>query len=137
MSSTSEPLETRLLFARVAQAPPVWAPHSLTAVGDTMYFFASSPTINLNGPNYGEQLYKSDGTVAGTVRVSTKLAQNSFYPSGSTAALGGRLYFFNGEQLWISDGTDSGTVKLSNFASGSLTSMVATDNAVYFVKAET
>ena len=83
------------------------APTSLTAVGSTLYFAAEDGTS-------GRELWKTDGTEAGTVRVrdiepgSAGSSPNGFTPIGSM------LYFTaldvaTGRELWRSDGTESGT----------------------------
>jgi ELWxxDGT repeat protein len=82
-------------------------PSFLTAVGNTLYFVAD------NGIN-GRELWKSDGTEAGTVLVKDINAGTSSSPSNLTA-VGNTLYFtandnINGIELWSSDGTAAGTV---------------------------
>ena len=79
-----------------------------------MFFAAADPT-------HGEQLWESNGTAAGTVRLTDGNDVNGgIYPSGLTA-VGGTLYFSaddgvaafggvgNGDQLWKSNGTAAGT----------------------------
>jgi ELWxxDGT repeat protein len=64
----------------------------------------------------GCELWKSDGTVAGTRRVAD-LAPGSASesPYGFTAA-GGKLYFVGASGLWQTDGTAAGTVLLHGFS---------------------
>ena len=67
----------------------------------------------------GNELWKSDGTAAGTVLVKDIVTTSyyygsSSYPSGLTA-VGGTLFFTavtrdTGTELWKSDGTAAGTV---------------------------
>jgi ELWxxDGT repeat protein len=81
---------------------PGLAPYNLTAVGSTLFFTATD--------NYylrGYQLWKSDGTEAGTVMV--KYISYSARPEVLTD-IGGTLYFTTGGGLWKSDGTEAGTV---------------------------
>ena len=75
-------------------------PYYLTAVGNTLYFQAD------NGIN-GEELWKSDGTEAGTVMVKDiNSGGNSSVPSEFTV-IGNTLYFAatefgtNGSELWM------------------------------------
>ena len=73
----------------------------LTAVGTTVYF-----VDYLAGDR---QLWKSDGTDAGTVPVRT-----GFFDLAELSAVGDRLLFrasdsTHGEELWTSDGTTAGT----------------------------
>ena len=101
---------------------PVIEPYDLTALGDTLYFFQRDGGRRPN-------LYKTDGTAAGTERV------HDFFPEGSPddpqtpsyiadpsglTAFNGALYFsaydYNlaGLELWTSDGTDAGTFMLKD-----------------------
>ncbi|HEX6101116.1 MAG TPA: ELWxxDGT repeat protein [Thermoanaerobaculia bacterium] len=71
------------------------APRYFVILGDTFYFLA------------GTGLWKTDGTDAGTVRVTTVTARN-------LAVAGNRIFFegFTAEsnwELWVSDGTEAGT----------------------------
>jgi ELWxxDGT repeat protein len=68
----------------------------------------------------GEELWKSNGSPAGTVRVKDILpGRGSSFPQGF-ASMGGNLYFVaddgvHGFQLWKSNGTDEGTVMVKDF----------------------
>ena len=82
-------------------------PALLTNANGTLYFAAQD--------NHGHlELWKSDGTVAGTVQVPSEI------PSSSPSYLenvNGTLYFYTSDgtaptQLWQSDGTATGTVAL-------------------------
>ena len=84
-------------------------PRDLTNVGDTLFFSAD------DGTN-GSELWKSDGTAAGTTLVEdiNPGSSGSSYPRYLTN-VGGTLYFqaddgTNGSELWKSDGTAAGTV---------------------------
>ena len=93
---------------------------SLTAVGNTLYFTAN------DGVN-GYELWKSDGTAAGTVLVKDILPGASWsYPRHLTA-VGSTLYFtaedgLNGRELWKSDGTAAGTVLVADIRPSSYSS---------------
>lgn len=84
-------------------------PNGLTVMGGILYFFAD------DGVN-GNQLWRSDGTDAGTSLVKSIFKQNYFY--NVPGAFNNKLYFMandgNGDELWSSDGTDTGTVMLKN-----------------------
>lgn len=81
-------------------------PRNLTAVGSTLFFFATTPTGV-------EQLWKTDGTEAGTVLV--KDFEGGGCSSVPTTVAFGRTLLFeandgaNGCELWRSDGTAAGT----------------------------
>jgi ELWxxDGT repeat protein len=87
-------------------------PSSLTGVGGTLFFTADDGT-------HGRELWKSDGTVAGTVLVKAiDPNDDDRYSRGGPYALtgvGGTLFFTandgtHGRELWTSDGTAAGTV---------------------------
>jgi ELWxxDGT repeat protein len=89
-------------------------PRSLTNVNGTLFF-----------SNYdvaGYELWKSDGTAAGTLRVHDIYeGQAGSYPQELTA-VGSTLYFraFNtsGSELWKSNGTAAGTVRVKDIVPG-------------------
>jgi ELWxxDGT repeat protein len=82
-----------------------------TMVGDEFYF---TPTFS-GSPNYGD-LFKSDGTPAGTVLVKDFNTVFGEYPSYFMEFNGQLLFIFddgvNGSALWTTDGTSAGTVIL-------------------------
>ena len=92
-------------------------PAYLTNVNDTLYFQASDST-------HGRELWKSDGTTAGTVMVKDiNPGPNGSGPDHFTN-LNGILYFTandgtHGGELWRSDGTTAGTVMVKDIRSGS------------------
>ncbi len=85
-------------------------PTQLTLVGNTLYFVANNET----------ELWRSDGTTAGTTRVQTIAPGASVQ---NLVAIGNILYFVatdatNGRELWRSDGTAAGTARISNINPG-------------------
>jgi ELWxxDGT repeat protein len=89
-------------------------PKSLTAVGENLFFVYDSY-------EYGYELWKSDGTEAGTVLVKdiTSNKTNSSAPYYAPVEVGGNLYFpaddgIHGDELWKSDGTEAGTVMVKD-----------------------
>ncbi|WNF14428.1 ELWxxDGT repeat protein [Microcystis aeruginosa] len=110
-------------------------PDYLTAVGNTLYFTAD------DGVN-GRELWKSDGTAAGTVLVQDiNSGSIGSYPRYLTA-VGETLYFsafdsVNWRELWKSDGTALGTVLVKDIRLGSISSfpysLTAVGNTLYFV----
>jgi ELWxxDGT repeat protein len=87
-----------------------------TALGDRLYFRAWDPT-------HGFELWRTDGTTAGTVLVRDLTpGPASGDPQGLVAA-GGRLWFSaldpdHGRELWTSDGTRPGTRLVQDLAPG-------------------
>ena len=80
--------------------------YNFTAVGSTLFFYADDSS--------GKELWKSDGTSAGTTRL-VDIGTGSFtsFPSDLTA-VGNTLFFgaddgSSGYELWKSDGTSAGT----------------------------
>jgi ELWxxDGT repeat protein len=87
-------------------------------VGETLYFRASDGVS-------GDELWKSDGTDAGTVRVKDIRSGSLSSNIDSLTNVGGTLYFqandgVNGDALWKSDGTDAGTVLVKDFTGDSV-----------------
>ena len=91
-------------------------PEWLTDVGGTLYFSAD------NGSN-GRELWRSDGTAAGTVMVRDIFpGVDDSWPSLLTN-IDGVLYFaaddgVHGRELWKTDGTAAGTVMVSDVLPG-------------------
>ncbi|HEY3229384.1 MAG TPA: ELWxxDGT repeat protein [Roseiflexaceae bacterium] len=88
----------------------VYGPARMANVDGTLFFTADEGAIS------GE-LWKSDGTDAGTVPVKSR-AISPGYPLASLTSVGETLFFLaesvaSGSQLWKSDGTDAGTVPLT------------------------
>ncbi len=105
---------------RVADIRPGAAssyPFALTAVGETLFFRAEDAAA-------GYELWRSDGTAAGTVRVADiDPGPGSGYPANLTA-LGSQVLFTasngsSGVELWRSDGTATGTRLIADLHRGS------------------
>lgn len=91
-------------------------PNNLTSFNGFLYFSED------NGVN-GEELWKSDGTIGGTVLVKDINAGIGSSSIQYLKNLGGTLYFsaddgINGKELWKSDGTTVGTVLVANLVAG-------------------
>lgn len=109
-------------------------PKYLTEVNGVVYFVANEGT-------YGDELWKSDGTKAGTVLVK----DIRFGPETSNPRnlmnVNGVLYFTadngkNGVELWKSDGTSAGTVMVSDIYTGKAASnpsnIINVNGTLYF-----
>jgi len=109
-------------------------PSNLTAVGGTL-FFSANDGIN------GIELWKSNGTEAGTVMVRDIYMGPSNSSPSNFVVFGGVLYFsvtdgINGIELWKSDGTEIGTVMVKDINTGPSNSspkyLTVVGNNLYF-----
>ena len=78
--------------------------------------------IYYRGGSLGRQLWRSDGTPAGTFKLLELPSSNPNIQNNSLKTIGNKAYFlirkYTGEtELWISDGTVVGTMKASNMPS--------------------
>ena len=129
-------------------------PRNLTAVGSSFYFIADSDRYATWG-GLASELWKSDGTSAGTTSVN--INPSTFGSDINLSTLGSevdnlsspllwqnKLYYFadngvNGRELWSSDGTTAGTSLLKDInpgTSGSASSvppnLVVSNGRLYF-----
>lgn len=93
-----------------------YGPVGMAAVGDTLFFSADED-------RHGRELWRSDGTEAGTVMVEDLKPGRGDGSFGGGAELNGRLFFrasdgVHGHELWRSDGTASGTRMLADIRPG-------------------
>jgi ELWxxDGT repeat protein len=112
------------------------SPAGLTNADDRLFFKASDAA-------HGDELWKSDGTAAGTFLVKDiKPGPNGSSPSG-LLNVNGVIYFkandgVHGDELWITDGSEAGTVMLKDIfpgVSGSSPSSLITINGIVFFTA--
>ena len=96
-------------------------PTDLTVVNNTLFFAATDSS--------GTELWKTDGTADGTVKVkdiysgAESSIEQSYDPRiPNFVVLGNTLYFSatdsNGKELWKSDGTESGTAMVKDIYTG-------------------
>ena len=83
-------------------------------------------------------LYKSNGTSAGTVRVSDLIARTSDGVA-ELEPVGNKLFFrakssAGGFDLYHTDGTRAGTSKVENVPAGDLTKLTKVGSSLYFVR---
>ncbi|WGV25312.1 ELWxxDGT repeat protein [Halotia branconii] len=107
----------------------------LTDVNGILYFIADDGTS-------GTELWKSDGTTAGTVLVKDINSGSGSSNPANLISINNILYFIadngiNGTELWKSDGTTAGTVLVKDINSGSGSSepsnLTNVDGILYFV----
>ncbi|MBH8578183.1 DUF4347 domain-containing protein [Nostocaceae cyanobacterium CENA369] len=117
------------------------SPQSLTNANGILYFIADDGT-------HGYELWKSDGTTAGTVLVkdinpgsSSSFVTNDYYELSLITNVNGKVYFvandgIHGRELWKSDGTTAGTVLVKDINLGSDSSdpsdLINVDGTLYF-----
>ncbi len=93
-----------------------------------------------NDGQHGSELWKSDGTDAGTVMVRDINTGIGSTIIDTLTVVDGKLFFFaddgNGREVWTSDGTDAGTRKVRDVnptgGIGSLANGIAFDDEFYF-----
>lgn len=114
-------------------------PRFLTNVNGTLYFSASTGST---APGTGRELWKSDGTDAGTVMVKDINAGTGSSTPTKLTNVNGTLLFAaatssNGIELWKSDGTDAGTVLVKDIIAGGISSspdlLTNINGTVYFI----
>lgn|GEM_PF-5531020 len=108
-----------------------------TVIGDTLYFAVQNTA---NDPDDKIELWKSDGTAAGTVLVKT-FVEGLGSSFGLFAEWGGRLVFVagsddTGEQVWVSDGTEAGTTPISAVEEAEVWDILVHGEEVLFVADE-
>ncbi len=105
---------------------------NLRVLGNNVYFTARDGN--------GRELWKSDGTTAGTIRVKDIAPGTANSDPSEFAIASGLLYFAatgpTGRELWRSDGTAGGTIPIKDINPGSANSspnhLVAVGSIIYF-----
>jgi ELWxxDGT repeat protein len=105
------------------------SPQSLVAVGSTLFFTAIESAT-------GQELYKSDGTAAGTVLVKDINVFGSSDPS-NLVAVGSTLFFTafesaTGHGIYKSDGTAAGTVLVKATGNSAAENLVVVGSTLFF-----
>lgn len=104
---------------------------SLTPAGANYVYFAGYQ------PDTGTELWRTDGTPAGTQLVKDVVPgpesglEDTFLPR--IVAVGETAYFIvKGSQLWKSDGTDAGTALVKGFANATINNITEIGGKIYF-----
>ncbi|MCC6673445.1 MAG: hypothetical protein IT458_20475 [Planctomycetes bacterium] len=103
------------------------SPQSLTVYAGLLYFTALDGTATTGT---GRELWRTDGTTAGTTLVADLNPGTGSGAGSSTAVLGGKLYFAGGDaatgiELAVSDGTAAGTSVVKDLYPGTSSSTPA------------
>ena len=101
-----------LIDINTISSTPGSDPNNLVEVGGTLFFTA-------NDGLSGVELWKSDGTAGGTVRVADINSGTASSSPANLTNVGGTLFFTandgtSGSELWKSDGTEVGTVRVKD-----------------------
>jgi ELWxxDGT repeat protein len=99
------------------------------ALNSGKFIFAASPN---NDYYNNSQLWVSDGTAEGTVRINYEGTPNSYHSSYNFTLLGDKAIFIANGKLGITDGTDANTHLISADTISNPTILKATADAVYF-----
>lgn len=84
--------------------------------------------------DYGRELWVSDGTTAGTMRLTDINPGPSDSSPHDLTDVNGILYFVVGTNVWKSDGTPSGTALVINFDDTHSTDLVAVANDTLYIR---
>lgn len=108
----------------ILPGPDSSRPQWLANLGGTLFFAATGLD---EASRVNRELWKSDGTEAGTVAVADIAPLGDSSNPSWLAAMGGFVYFAAstptiGEELWRSDGTVAGTTLVRDIAQGSASS---------------
>ena len=98
-------------------------------VGNEVYFVLQRPST------HGNELWKSDGTPAGTMLVDDINPGTVGSNPSTLVATGSKVFFIDGGGLWASDGTVGGTtlVLSTHLFNGIINSLTAGQNDAYFM----
>jgi ELWxxDGT repeat protein len=100
------------------------------ALGSLTFLFRRAPVSG--NPNLEElEIWRTDGTAAGTLRLASTPFSDIFAPILSPVVVGGRLFFRFGGAIWTSDGSVQGTYALPNQLPGGTFALAAGTGTLY------
>src|SRR6185503_17410863 len=104
------------------------SPKDFVAIGNVIYFTA-------DGGNTGRELWRSDGTSIGTLRITDIVLGPGDASPADLTAVGTTLFFtaddgIGGKELWKSDGTPAGTTRVADINIGPADSSPANLTAI-------
>jgi ELWxxDGT repeat protein len=108
----------------LAEGTTGFGPYFLTNVQGTLFFSLTSGPADMQG------LWTSDGTSAGTVRISSVVADTGVDVNGTYFFLGNDAMHVSG--LWKSDGTPAGTVFLKRVSEQEPAELVNVNGTLFF-----
>ena len=122
---------------------PTYSASIRDAVGmNGIGYFVAGSYLNFSNGQWDEELWRTDGTEAGTFRVKDIRVGDLGSNIKWMTVVGNTLYFSandgtTGDELWKSDGTAAGTVRVVELSVGSggggLQSLVEYNGALYFI----
>ncbi|HKV08852.1 MAG TPA: hypothetical protein VJ725_11980, partial [Thermoanaerobaculia bacterium] len=99
------------------------------ALGPLAFLFR---LVSVDDGLVAEELWRTDGTAAGTLRLASSDPFDEDLPSDTYPALvGGRLFFLFQGVLWVSDGSVAGTKPLANQLPGGTFALAAGTTTLY------
>jgi ELWxxDGT repeat protein len=107
---------------------PAGPPASL---GSLAFVFRRVPVSTDPESNAVLEVWRTDGTEAGTLRLATTPLPKSYAFFLHPVAVGGRLFFRLGGTLWVSDGSVTGTHPLQNQLPGRTFALAAGTETLY------
>ena len=120
-----EPLEDRRLLAAGLELLKDVNPSGSNSSSPVGFFEANSTLyFSATSTSHGIELWRTDGTAAGTVRVKDINPGSASSSPGDFVNLGGIVYFAahdgsSGRELWKTDGTEAGTLRVADINAGS------------------
>lgn len=126
----------RLAATLGAGSAPVLLGVSTFSGGKSALFFAATDAVN------GTELWRTDGTAAGTVMVKDSIAGSGGLTVSEGVGLQGKTLFpaddgVHGQELWTTDGTVDGTHLVKDLSDGGdstpISRLIAADSRAFFL----